>query len=159
MRLAPLTAAGRSSPRRRRRKSRVRRRRSLTLDPALANERQQRVLRHSCVALSGEELAPAAEHRLGSRAYSQGVPIYDFACPACGEQFEALVAMSEIPRCPACAAPDPRRLFAPIAAARKTGLHGAAARRSDNLRHSRDEQLREGFAVEREARRQSGPEG
>lgn len=94
-----------------------------------------------------------------SRAYSQDVPIYDFVCPACGEQFEALVAMAEVPSCPACANPDPRRLFSPIAAASKAGLRGADARRSDNLRRSRDERLREGLAVKREARRQSGPEG
>lgn len=52
----------------------------------------------------------------------------------------------------------PRRLFSPIAAAPKTGLRGGDARRSNNLRCSRDERLREGFAVKREARRQSGPE-
>jgi len=91
-------------------------------------------------------------------AYSQDVPIYDFACAACGEQFEALVAMADVAPCPACANPDPRRLFSPIAAASQAGLRGADARRSNNLRHSRDERLREGFAAKREARRQSGPE-
>ncbi len=92
-------------------------------------------------------------------AYSRVVPIYDFACPGCGARFEALVAMAEVPPCPACANTVPRRLFSPIAAASQAGLRGADARRSNNLRHSRDERLREGFAIKREARRQSGPEG
>ncbi|MEO8966618.1 MAG: zinc ribbon domain-containing protein [Solirubrobacteraceae bacterium] len=81
------------------------------------------------------------------------MPIYDFACPACSEQFEALVATAEIPPCPACANPNPRRLFSPLAAAPRAGLRGADARRSNTLRHSRDERLREGFAAKREARR------
>ncbi len=66
--------------------------------------------------------------------------------------------MTDVAPCPACANPDPRRLFSPIAAASQAGLRGADARRSNNLRHSRDERLREGFAAKREARRQSGPE-
>ena len=109
-------------------------------------------------ASGAERWGPAGVPRVG-RAYPQDVPIYEFACPACGEQFEALVAMAEVPPCPACANPDPRRLFSPIAAPLKTGLRGADARRSNNLRHSRDERLREGFALKREKRRQSGPEG
>ncbi len=103
--------------------------------------------------------ARAAGSAAWSLAYSRDVPIYDFACPACGERFEALVAMDEVPPCPACANAVPQRLFSPIAAASKVGLRGADARRSNNLRHARDERLREGFAVKRDARRQSGPEG
>jgi putative FmdB family regulatory protein len=30
------------------------------------------------------------------------VPIYDFKCLDCGEQFEALVLKGSIPACPAC---------------------------------------------------------
>jgi putative FmdB family regulatory protein len=84
------------------------------------------------------------------------VPIYDFECSACGERFEALVAAAQRPACPTCGAPEPARLFSPIAGPLKTGLRGAAARRSDSLRHSRDERLREGFANKRERRKQSG---
>jgi putative FmdB family regulatory protein len=84
------------------------------------------------------------------------MPLYDFACPACGERFEALVAAGDAPACPVCATPEPERLYSPIAGALKTGLRGSAARRSDSLRHSRDEQLREGLAQKRERRHQAG---
>jgi putative FmdB family regulatory protein len=86
------------------------------------------------------------------------VPIYDFECQACGERFEALVAAGELPPCPVCAAPKPERLFSPIAGPLTTGLRGTAARRSNSLRHSRDERLREGLAKKRESRKQSGGE-
>ena len=86
------------------------------------------------------------------------MPLYDFACPSCGAQFEALVAIAEVPPCPSCAHAAPERLFSPIAAAPRAGLRGGDARRSDSLRRSRDERLREGLAAKREARRQSGPE-
>jgi putative FmdB family regulatory protein len=89
-------------------------------------------------------------------AYSRCVPIYDFECRACGERFEALVAAGQQPVCPVCGGPEPARLFSPIAGPFKTGLRGSAARRSDSLRHSRDERLREGLAKKRELRKQSG---
>ena len=89
-------------------------------------------------------------------AYPACVPIYDFECPACSERFEALVAAAQRPACPVCGALEPVRLFSPIAGPLKTGLRGSAARRSDSLRHSRDEQLREGLANKRELRKQSG---
>lgn len=84
------------------------------------------------------------------------VPIYDFECGACGERFEALVAVAQRPACPVCAMPDAARLFSPIAGPLKTGVRGSAARRSDGARHSRDDQLREGLAHKQELRRQSG---
>lgn len=84
------------------------------------------------------------------------MPLYDFECRSCATRFEALVDVAEQPPCPACAAPGPDRLFSPIAAAPKAGLRGAQARRSDSLRHSRDERLREGLADKRERRKQAG---
>jgi putative FmdB family regulatory protein len=84
------------------------------------------------------------------------VPIYEFECRACGGQFEALVAVSERPPCPACGTLEPLRLFSPISAPPKKGLRGVAARRSNAMRHARDEQLREGFAKKREERKQRG---
>jgi putative FmdB family regulatory protein len=92
----------------------------------------------------------------GAPAYPECVPIYDFECHACGERFEALVAVGQLPACPACATSEPQRLFSPIAGPLKTGLRGSAARRSDSLRHSRDERLREGLASKRESRKQTG---
>jgi putative FmdB family regulatory protein len=79
------------------------------------------------------------------------VPIYDFQCRGCGERFEGMVtSASQRPPCPVCGAPEPERLFSPIARAQKTGLRGAAARRSDATRKARDEQLREKLAKKRE---------
>jgi putative FmdB family regulatory protein len=89
-------------------------------------------------------------------AYPECVPIYDFECRACGERFEALIAPGQRPPCPACEDPEPARLFSPIAGPLKTGLRGSAARRSNSLRHSRDERLREGLAKKRELRKQTG---
>jgi putative FmdB family regulatory protein len=89
-------------------------------------------------------------------AYPGHVPIYDFECRACGERFEALVSASQKPACPVCATPEPKRLFSPIAGQLKTGVRGAAARRSDATRHARDERLREGFAQKRERRKHGG---
>lgn len=93
---------------------------------------------------------------MAASAYPEPMPIYDFECQACGERFEALVAVSHRPACPACAAPEPERLFSPIAGRLRTGLRGGAARRSNATRHARDEQLREGFAKKREERKQRG---
>jgi putative FmdB family regulatory protein len=84
------------------------------------------------------------------------VPIYDFECRGCGERFEALVAALERPVCPSCGTPEPERLFSPIAKAPKTGVRGAAARRSNDTRRVRDEQLREGLAKKRDERKQRG---
>jgi hypothetical protein len=60
--------------------------------------------------------------------------------------------VSEQPVCASCGAPDPSRLFSPIAGALKTGLRGGAARRSNATRQAREEQRREGFAEQREQR-------
>ncbi|MDQ3935558.1 MAG: zinc ribbon domain-containing protein, partial [Actinomycetota bacterium] len=59
------------------------------------------------------------------------MPIYDFACEACGHEFEELIRGDEAPPCPRCGAPEPRRLLSPVAPPLKTGLRGAEARRSD----------------------------
>jgi putative FmdB family regulatory protein len=83
------------------------------------------------------------------------VPLYDFECASCGVQFEELVRAGESPACPACGAPDARRLFSPISPPAKLALTGGAARRSDATRKSREERRREGFAKQR-GQRKSG---
>ena len=85
-----------------------------------------------------------------------GVPIYDFECDACGERFEERTAPGERPACPACSAPEARRRYGPIPPPAQVGLRGAAARRSDATRKSREERRQEGFAKQREQRKQ-GP--
>lgn len=86
---------------------------------------------------------------------SFAVPLYEFACAACGERFEALAAPSERPHCPACGAVEPRRLYSPISPPPRLGLRGAAARRSNALRRAREEQRRE----RREQRRERAQDG
>jgi putative FmdB family regulatory protein len=84
------------------------------------------------------------------------VPIFDFECGSCGEQFEELVRPGQEPVCPACCAPDAKRLFSPISPPARLGLRGAEARKSDATRKSREERRREGFAKQREQRKGGG---
>jgi putative FmdB family regulatory protein len=66
------------------------------------------------------------------------MPLYDFACDACGERFEALAKPDQAPPCSACGSTQTRRLFTPIAPPAKLGLRGRAARESDARRADRE---------------------
>jgi len=81
-----------------------------------------------------------------------GVPIYEFTCDACGASFDELTRADELPPCPECGSPDPRRLISQVAPTPRIGLRGAAARRSDATRRAREEKKRE----QRAARRENG---
>ncbi len=70
------------------------------------------------------------------------MPLYDFACDACGHGFEAVAPPGAAAACPACGA-GARRVFGPIAPPARIGLRGAAARRSDATRSAREERRRE----------------
>ena len=39
------------------------------------------------------------------------MPIYEYQCKGCGQQFEALVRKSDTPACPACRSTDLERLL------------------------------------------------
>jgi putative FmdB family regulatory protein len=78
------------------------------------------------------------------------VPIHDFRCEACGLEFEELVRGDELPACPGCGAPEPRRLISQVAPTPRIGLRGAEARRSDATRSAREERKREERATKRE---------
>ena len=78
------------------------------------------------------------------------MPIYDFACESCGTVFEELTRMGELPPCPNCGAPEPRRLLSQVAPTPRIGLRGAEARRSDATRKAREERKREQRAAKRE---------
>jgi putative FmdB family regulatory protein len=81
---------------------------------------------------------------MGSHAaYPLCMPVYEFRCRSCGEQFEELVRSSENPSCPACGAPDPERVFSAFSKPPKIGLRGAEARRSNAVRRAREEKRRE----------------
>jgi putative FmdB family regulatory protein len=79
-----------------------------------------------------------------------GVPIYDFSCESCGEVFEELARADELPPCPSCGAPEPRRLISQVSPPARIGLRGAAARRSDATRRAREERKREQRAAKRD---------
>jgi putative FmdB family regulatory protein len=78
------------------------------------------------------------------------MPIYDFRCESCGAEFEELVPAGELPPCPSCGAPEPRRLLSQVAPTPRIGLRGAEARRSDATRKAREERKREERAAKRE---------
>ena len=78
------------------------------------------------------------------------MPLYDFACRACGHRFEARSSPDDGVACPECGAPGTERLLSPFAGPFTVGLRGVAARRSNAKRATREEQRRE----RREARKQ-----
>jgi putative FmdB family regulatory protein len=82
-----------------------------------------------------------------------GVPIYEFTCDACGTVFEELVRGEALPPCPNCGAADPQRLLSQVSPNPRTGLRGAAAKRSDDTRRVREEKKREQRATKRERER------
>ena len=43
------------------------------------------------------------------------MPIYEYQCRACQHQFEAIVRVSELPRCPACGGQELDRLISQFA--------------------------------------------
>ena len=71
------------------------------------------------------------------------MPLYDFACRSCEEQFEARSSADETPDCPACGSRNTQRLVTRFAGPFTVGLRGAAARRSNANRSAREEQRRE----------------
>jgi putative FmdB family regulatory protein len=54
------------------------------------------------------------------------MPLYDFRCRACGDEFEALVRPGAELACPACAARDLERLLSGSFSVRSGGLSRAA---------------------------------
>jgi putative FmdB family regulatory protein len=84
------------------------------------------------------------------------VPLYDFRCRRCGECFEELVPVDQLPPCPRCGSAEPERLLGSFAGPFGVGLRGRAAKRSNATRAAREERRQEGFAKQREERRQRG---
>ena len=79
------------------------------------------------------------------------MPLYDFACDACGERFEERTEPGEAPPCPACGEGSARRLFTPIPPPPKLGLRGRAARESDGRRAEREAKRQDSFRSKRES--------
>jgi putative FmdB family regulatory protein len=78
------------------------------------------------------------------------MPIYDFECQSCGHRFEELTRASELPPCPECGAPEPRKLLSQVSPSPRIGLRGASARKSDATRRAREEKKREKRAAKRD---------
>jgi putative FmdB family regulatory protein len=71
------------------------------------------------------------------------MPLYDFACPGCGHEFEEVTEPGATASCPECGSPEATRLWRPIAAPPKVGLRGREAARSNDARRAREERKRE----------------
>jgi putative FmdB family regulatory protein len=60
------------------------------------------------------------------------VPIFEYACRACGREFEQLVRTGDTPACPACASQDLDKLLSAVAVktegTRQLGLRAAKKR-------------------------------
>ena len=84
------------------------------------------------------------------------MPLYDFRCRACQTEFERHVPPETLPPCPACGALDPERVLTGFAGPLKIGLRGGEAKRSNERRAAREQRRQEGFARQREERRQRG---
>jgi putative FmdB family regulatory protein len=76
------------------------------------------------------------------------VPLYDFKCLACGEQFEALVLKSH-PACPACQSSNLEQLISMFsvdsASIRQNNINSA---RKANSRVARDKAIADREAIE-----------
>lgn len=77
------------------------------------------------------------------------MPLYDFACLACGHTFEAHTSVEAVPKCPRCGATETERKLSGFAGPFRVGLRGAAARRSNAQRQAREEGRREQRAERR----------
>jgi len=82
------------------------------------------------------------------------MPLYDFRCRACGQEFESRTPVGETAPCPACGSPETERVPSPFAGPFTVGMRGYVARRSNANRAAREEQRREA----REQRRQQRAE-
>jgi putative FmdB family regulatory protein len=61
---------------------------------------------------------------------SDVMPIYEYRCPKCQNEFEELIFGDEIPECPTCGCPESERL---LSCAR---LRTSGASREDQVRYS-----------------------
>ena len=58
------------------------------------------------------------------------MPLFDFRCRGCGDQFEALVRAPAVPACPACGGTDLERLVSGFSFSVRSGGLSPAARRA-----------------------------
>jgi putative FmdB family regulatory protein len=74
------------------------------------------------------------------------MPIYEYECRQCGEQFEALVLKETVASCPACQSPDLEQLISGFAvsseSSRQSNLQ-AARRKLASSSNYRDQKIAE----------------
>ncbi len=70
------------------------------------------------------------------------MPLYDFRCPHCEHEFEAMADPGATAICPDCQSEDAERLWRPVAPPSRIGLRGYAAQRSNDARRAREERKR-----------------
>jgi putative FmdB family regulatory protein len=58
------------------------------------------------------------------------MPLFDFRCRACGQEFEMLVRPPAEPACPGCASPDLERLITGFSFSVRSGGLSPAARKA-----------------------------
>ncbi len=89
------------------------------------------------------------------------MPMYEYTCRECGEEFELLVRTGDTPSCPYCQANDIERMLSmfAVSSAERSQAALASARekyrgsklRQDRIRHEREEiqeHLREDYGVD-----------
>ncbi len=67
------------------------------------------------------------------------MPIYEFACAACGNRFEELTASGTVAiRCPSCGSDETERVLSPQAPPRRLGRSGPRVRSDESRRRERE---------------------
>lgn len=69
------------------------------------------------------------------------MPLYDFHCRTCGNEFEALVRPPAIPECPECHGTDLERLLSTFVASSEEGRERAASQSRERQIRGRRDQL------------------
>lgn len=74
------------------------------------------------------------------------MPIYEYKCRSCGNEFEKIVRLGETPNCPSCQGAELERQFsAPGISTQKSRsyTHGIARKRADAIRKEQQHAQRE----------------
>jgi putative FmdB family regulatory protein len=80
------------------------------------------------------------------------MPLYDYRCRACSNQFEALVRGSVVPPCPSCGSSDLERLLSQFAVSSEgMRLAHLESARASYKRSQRDKNVAEAEEVQRHA--------
>lgn len=77
------------------------------------------------------------------------MPIYEYACRACGEGCERLVRAGDVPACPSCGSADLERLLSAFGVKTEGGSKAALARaKQDQKKANKDRVIAERERIE-----------